>query len=311
MPTASGTGRAAHPARRAFARDATHDGADADAHGRSTGARRSGASISICCCSRRRRAPARRSCSRARPPACGASGNGRRFTVAAEHETRRHRHALRPRCAWLVGAGAIPQRGHAADTANGPLAFKAHFRRRPAAGLMPLLAFPGGYGGMVQQRWGRVTLSCCIRRDTLEQCREQKPMVKAGEAVLRTSWHRAAAYALRSRTPPTRAPGSRPGRSAGPAPALQDGIFRSAIPPARRIPSWPKASAWRCNRLGCCVVSSPQYPHPDSVARRYDAAWRTHCSAPRTASAAAFAQLAMRPLAVSAVLSLPGWLRNY
>jgi flavin-dependent dehydrogenase len=50
--------------------------------------------------------------------------------------------------------------------------------------LMPLLAFPGGYGGMVHTDGGRVSLSCCIRRDQLDRCRQQWPGVRAGEAVL-------------------------------------------------------------------------------------------------------------------------------
>src|SRR5664279_1596164 len=50
--------------------------------------------------------------------------------------------------------------------------------------LMPLLAFPGGYGGMVHTDGGRVSLSCCIRRDQLEDCRRKWPDVRAGEAVL-------------------------------------------------------------------------------------------------------------------------------
>src|SRR5664279_4625207 len=50
--------------------------------------------------------------------------------------------------------------------------------------LMPLLAFPGGYGGMVQTDGGRVSLSCCIRRDQLEDCRRKAPHASAGAAVL-------------------------------------------------------------------------------------------------------------------------------
>jgi menaquinone-9 beta-reductase len=50
--------------------------------------------------------------------------------------------------------------------------------------LMPLLAFPGGYGGMVHTAGGRVSLSCCIRRDHLEDCRRKWPDVRAGEAIL-------------------------------------------------------------------------------------------------------------------------------
>lgn len=63
--------------------------------------------------------------------------------------------------------------------------FKAHFHKSALPlDLMPLLAFPGGYGGMVHTDGGRVSLSCCIRRDRLEQCRQQWPHAKAGEAVL-------------------------------------------------------------------------------------------------------------------------------
>ena len=63
-------------------------------------------------------------------------------------------------------------------------AFKAHFRGAGLPpGLMPLLAFPGGYGGMVHSDEGRVSLSCCIRRDALAQAREIHGG-KAAEAVL-------------------------------------------------------------------------------------------------------------------------------
>jgi flavin-dependent dehydrogenase len=51
-------------------------------------------------------------------------------------------------------------------------AFKAHFTQsRLPPGLMPLLAFPGGYGGLVQSDNGRTSLSCCIRRDALARVR--------------------------------------------------------------------------------------------------------------------------------------------
>jgi 2-polyprenyl-6-methoxyphenol hydroxylase-like FAD-dependent oxidoreductase len=64
-------------------------------------------------------------------------------------------------------------------------AFKANFRHcdlRP--GLLPVLAFPGGYGGMVLEDGGRATLACCIRRDTLQACRRRWPNRRAAEAVL-------------------------------------------------------------------------------------------------------------------------------
>ena len=63
--------------------------------------------------------------------------------------------------------------------------FKTHFVNSTLPpDLMPLLAFPGGYGGMVHTDSGRVSLSCCIRRDRLQQCRQQRPNLRAGDAVL-------------------------------------------------------------------------------------------------------------------------------
>ena len=63
-------------------------------------------------------------------------------------------------------------------------AFKAHFTGAALpAGLMPLLAFPGGYGGLVESDKGRTSLSCCIRRDVLARVRARHGG-KAGAAVL-------------------------------------------------------------------------------------------------------------------------------
>ena len=59
-------------------------------------------------------------------------------------------------------------------------AFKARFCDSALPrDLMPLLAFPGGYGGMVHADGGRVSLSCCIRRDELAQCRQRWPRAKS------------------------------------------------------------------------------------------------------------------------------------
>jgi flavin-dependent dehydrogenase len=64
------------------------------------------------------------------------------------------------------------------------LAFKAHFTDCDLpADLMPLLVFPGGYGGMVHSDGERVSLSCCIRRDELMRCRERQQSGSAAEAV--------------------------------------------------------------------------------------------------------------------------------
>ena len=79
------------------------------------------------------------------------------------------------------GVFAVPS---AAPKPSDLFAFKAHFTQsRLPAGLMPLLAFPGGYGGLVQTDAGRTSLSCCIRRDTLARAR-QRFGGKAAQAVL-------------------------------------------------------------------------------------------------------------------------------
>ncbi|HYS46789.1 MAG TPA: NAD(P)/FAD-dependent oxidoreductase [Rhizomicrobium sp.] len=63
-------------------------------------------------------------------------------------------------------------------------AFKAHFLDSALPpGLMPLLAFPGGYGGLVHSDAGRTSLSCCIRRDALARARKRHGG-KAAQAVL-------------------------------------------------------------------------------------------------------------------------------
>lgn len=64
------------------------------------------------------------------------------------------------------------------------LGFKAHFEGAALPpDLMPLLAFPGGYGGMVWVDQGRLSLSCCIRRDRLESVRARHGGLPAGQAL--------------------------------------------------------------------------------------------------------------------------------
>jgi flavin-dependent dehydrogenase len=63
-------------------------------------------------------------------------------------------------------------------------AFKANFNGANLAdGLLPVLAFPGGYGGMVVGNDGIMTLACCIRRDRLSACRKQMSGLGAGDVV--------------------------------------------------------------------------------------------------------------------------------
>ena len=84
---------------------------------------------------------------------------------------------------WEKGLAQTPTPSHKPTDFLG---FKAHFTQCDLAlDLMPLLVFPGGYGGMVHTDNGRITLSCGIVRKTLQQARKLHPGLSAGEAVLR------------------------------------------------------------------------------------------------------------------------------
>jgi len=89
----------------------------------------------------------------------------------------------------IAACGSWNAKGPFAVAAAAPhrsdlFAFKAHFTDAALPpGLMPLLAFPGGYGGLVESDQGRTSLSCCIRRDVLARIRARHGG-KAGEAVL-------------------------------------------------------------------------------------------------------------------------------
>jgi menaquinone-9 beta-reductase len=98
-------------------------------------------------------------------------------------ETIRTRIVVAANGSWEAGplAGQQLRPAPAADDLFG---FKAHFKSSGLeAGLMPLLCFPGGYGGLVHCDNGRTSLSCCIRRDVLERL-ERGHGQAAGAAVL-------------------------------------------------------------------------------------------------------------------------------
>jgi flavin-dependent dehydrogenase len=90
----------------------------------------------------------------------------------------------RPEARCVIAAhGSWQRSGHSLP--SDLLGFKAHFlASRLQRGLMPLVLFPGGYGGLVESSAARVSFSCCIRRDALERARHKYPQHSAGEAVL-------------------------------------------------------------------------------------------------------------------------------
>ncbi len=201
--------------------------------------------------------------------------------------------------------------GAAADHADTDLlAFKAHFTHCDLPpDLMPLLAFPGGYGGLVHTNDGRTTLSCCIRRDVLRLCRARNGTAQAGDAVLQHVMASCAGVrnVLRGATR------EGPWLAAGPiCPGMRaryrDGMFYvgniagEAHPiVAEGISMAMQSAALLCGRLASCreLVGSARVRA--QIGRRYDTDWRAAFSV-RLRAAALFAGLAVRPL--SAVLGL-------
>ncbi len=212
---------------------------------------------------------------------------------------------------WEPGAlptqpAALPAR--AADL----FAFKAHFRDCTVApGLMPLMVFPGGYGGMVHTDGGRVSLSCCIRRDYLGLCRRQQRQSSAAEAVcahIQASCRGvAAALAGATRDGAWLAAGPiRPGIRA----FRHDGIFAvgnaagEAHPiVAEGISMAIQSASLLCERLAVCREATFREDGIVAVARDYASDWRRNF-ARRIHAAACFAHLAMRPVAAAPVVAL-------
>jgi flavin-dependent dehydrogenase len=193
------------------------------------------------------------------------------------------------------------------------VAFKANFSgANLAPGLLPVLAFRGGYGGMVVADGGMLTLACCIRGDALREWRAAAPRSTAGDAVQ-------AGLAARCR-----------GVRLALAGARREGAWLSVGPvrPAIR-------AAWS-ERTGFAVGNAAGEAHPilgegismamqsawllcralarerdvllggaaqTAVAREYAREWRRHFAA-RVRFAAVLAQLAMRPRQARPLLPL-------
>jgi 2-polyprenyl-6-methoxyphenol hydroxylase-like FAD-dependent oxidoreductase len=205
------------------------------------------------------------------------------------------------------------------------LAFKAHFSDSNLPGdLMPLLAFPGGYGGMVHTDAGRVTISCCVCRSRLAVLRSAGD--SAGDAVLsHIARHcrgaREALHTARRDGPWLAAGPIRPGirvrprggvfavgNAAGEAhPVIAEGIsmaMQSAWLLTRRLvarlPDRHRQSGtlapWQSGR-------APNQSDWGAVGIDYARAWR-RAFAPRLRAAAVFAHWAMRPATVGPSLPL-------
>jgi menaquinone-9 beta-reductase len=192
------------------------------------------------------------------------------------------------------------------------LGFKAHFIESALpSGLMPLIAFPGGYGGMVHSNNGRISLSFCIRRDQLEHTRRAAGLAKAGDALL--AHIKKSCRSVREVLASAKLEGD--WFAAGPIrPGIRrrgfNGIFLvgnaagEAHPVVAEGIGMAMQSAWLlCERLTAASASVLSGHGVDPVTESYSSAWR-QTLAPRIRAAALIAHWAMMPAAVAGSLPL-------
>jgi flavin-dependent dehydrogenase len=249
--------------------------------------------------------------------AIGLVRDGQVYRIRAEQLHTRAVVELRTRIVILAhgswDVGDLPsQQDRAHPRASDLLAFKTHYRGgslEPA--LMPLMALPGGYGGIAHCESDRFSLSFCIRRDMLAVVRARHSGMSAGEAVVNHAQEhcRGLREGLVGAIPdgpwlaagPIR-PGIRlrmghgvfpVGNWAGePHPATAEGIsiaMQSAWLLARRLIAWRDAGGIRDDL--------------PAVGLSYARAWR-RWFAPRVRAGAIIAQWLVRPTPVAALMPL-------
>ncbi len=199
-------------------------------------------------------------------------------------------------------------------SASDLLAFKANFSGASLpAGLLPVLSFEGGYGGMVMADKGMLTLACCVRRDRLAALRRLSPGTSAGE-VVEIMLQRACA-GVHAALLPARRVG--PWLAAGPLrPGIRlradDAVFRigNAAAEAHPIIGEGMSMAFQSAWLLCRHLIGTGEPPPmrngtwqRSVGNGYASDWHRQF-AHRMQLAAAFAYVAMRPGAASLLMNL-------
>ena len=213
---------------------------------------------------------------------------------------------------WQALPSARPV--HKARARSDLFAFKANFRGASLPqGVLPVLCFNGGYGGMVVVDGDVSTLACCIRRDRLDAGRSAAPGLRAGEVVEALLKRECIGVrdALREakRDGPWLASGPldpgvrvRPddemfciGNAAGEAhPIIGEGM------------SMALQSAWLlCAHLlrAGHAATAADATRQREIARVYAAEWRQQF-APRLRLAAVFAHAAMRPVTAATLMAL-------
>ena len=192
-----------------------------------------------------------------------------------------------------------------ARKASDLFAFKANFiDSQLAPGVLPVISFAGGYGGLVIADGGQLTLAGCIRRDVLKSCRANAPGLTAGEAF--EGYLRTNTAALRNALESARREG--PWLGIGPIqPGIRapwqraNGRFMVGNAAAEAHPiigegiSMAMQSAWLlCARLIAAGRARASADTLQRVGSDYARQWR-RTFAPRLRLAATLAHLAMRP----------------
>lgn len=194
------------------------------------------------------------------------------------------------------------------------LAFKANFDGAfLSAGLLPVLSFPGGYGGMVVADHGLLTIACCVRVDRLKNLRRALPGLSAGCAVGEMLKRECAGVAVALKGADRR----EPWLAAGPLhPGIHfkptDTFFRIGNAAGEAHPiigegmSMAMQSAWMlCGHL--IRSGGPRGLRSSArqrqIRNRYTAEWR-RAFAGRLRLAAVFAHVAMYPSVLSPPFSL-------
>ncbi|WP_192359154.1 NAD(P)/FAD-dependent oxidoreductase [Mesorhizobium mediterraneum] len=201
--------------------------------------------------------------------------------------------------------GPLPSQLGKTNRPSDLLGFKAHFTGSSLApDLMPLLVFPGGYGGMVSADHGRLSISCCIRRDMLARLRKQpgpnqQSHLSAADAVCRHLME--SCRGVRDALESAHADGA--WLAAGPIrPGIRScyerDIFRVGNAAGESHPiiaegiSMALQSGWLlASELACAPDGGAGR---EAAGRRYEAAWKGLFST-RVYAAAALAGIALRP----------------
>lgn len=250
-------------------------------------------------------------------------GELHRCTLAHAGETDLHLHApvlIHAHGSWEP----VPRDGLHADDARKPahrdgdlLAFKSTWLdARIEPGLLPVLAFPEGYGGMVLGDHGLTTVAFCIRRDALARARAIHAGASAAQAAF--AYVRAACTGVGEVLDNAELAGS--WLAVGPLqpgfrePAMGHGQFAIGNAAGEAHPilgegmSMAIQSAWLLSDQ--LSAHCPRTPAPAPVqasllaaGSAYSRAWRSNF-ATRLRFAAVCAQLAMRPRAAAPLLPL-------